>query len=149
MAMNPIPHCDEHLRDSAIRQAERAAQALNASLAEKPDEKPIETDVRSLRGLSGVIGGLLGEVDRCGGVDCMGRALDGRRLWVTKDRFDAEKARADHAQACLDAILDAVRVDESRFGMLIDWQSIVTRVERIAQAGSGPTTTEFVARNHC
>jgi hypothetical protein len=120
---------EDRKREDLAALAQRAAASLTGSVEGKQDAAPIETNAASLRGIASVIGDLAAEVRRCAGSSCMGRSIDGVRLWVTQDRFDVEKARADHAvalanryAATLHAIAASAPSDDS-LGMLVDWQS--------------------------
>lgn len=84
----------------------------------KADQEPVTTDARTLRVLALLIGELTTEVARCGGEDCMGRKVKGSVQWVTRDRLDAETARAEAALEQvkrLSAELQLIRHAEMRF----------------------------------
>lgn len=128
-------------RESAIAAAERAASTLTGSLGDKPDETPIETNAGSLRGLAAVIANLLAEVKACGGPDCMGRSINGVRLWATQDRLDQEIQRAADATERADRYAAALRTIEAwrasglgDFAMLVDWQAVASGMRQQAQA---------------
>lgn len=109
-------------RVNLLATGRRASQTLAQSMADKPGEAAIETNVGSLRGLAEVIGALVDEANRCGGIDCMGRSVDGTKLWVTRDRFEEVERRASRYEATLRAIAAAVQADGGEMDMLIDWQ---------------------------
>lgn len=115
-------------RDTLRTLARRAADTLARSIEGKPDESPIETNAGSLRALGGVVAQLAAEVDHCAGPDCFGRAQDGIKSWVTRDRLDAETARAERYAAALRAIADAGQAGDGGLGMLVDWHSVALQL---------------------
>lgn len=129
-------------RRTAIELGNRAVRALSDTLADKLDEALIETDARTLRGLLTVVSGLLGEVNRCAGSDCMGRAIDGFRLWTPHARLAAETGRADEATHRAEAAEAALRQIASvgqvggghHLGLLTDWQDVARSQAWIAHA---------------
>jgi hypothetical protein len=64
-------------------------RSILGSVEGKSDQEPVTTDARTLRVLALLIGELATEAAHCGGVDCMGRKVNGSVQWVTRDRLDA------------------------------------------------------------
>lgn len=131
-------------RERIMATAGRASASLVRSVEGKEETAPIETDAASLRGIAGVIGDLAAEVARCAGSACMGRSIDDMKFWVTQDRFDAEKARADRAvaaaeryAAALFAIANAKPEDDA-YAMLVDWQTHAASLHRAARTALTP-----------
>ncbi|HEX8484894.1 hypothetical protein [Sphingomonas sp.] len=131
---------EDRAREDLLAVAGRASSSLIRSVAEKAEDAPIETNVASLRGIARVITELAAEVGRCGGSACMGRSIDDVKLWVTQDRFDVEKARADRAVALANqyaATLHAIAAaapDDDSLGMLVDWPSHAASLHAAARA---------------
>ena len=50
------------------------------------------------------------------------------KLWVTRDRVEAETERADHYPFALRAIVAAGEADHGLLGMLSDWQSVAQQM---------------------
>lgn len=123
---------DGETRAILLATGQRAAETLARSMADKPADAPIETNAGSLRGLAEVIGALVGEANRCGGVDCMGRSIDGMKLWVTRDRFEEIESRAARYEATLRAIARAAEAGGD-MDMLIDWQGTARAMSTSAQ----------------
>ena len=120
-------------RASLLANGQRAAETLARSVAQKPAEMPIETNVGSLRGLSEVIGALVAETNRCGGIDCMGRSVDGTKTWVTRDRLDAVSQRAARLEEALRTIARAAsEAGGGEMDMLVDWQGTVRALGTVA-----------------
>ncbi|WP_033922480.1 hypothetical protein [Sphingomonas sp. 37zxx] len=122
-----VTETDDRL--ATIDLAERALAQLQQSLAGKDDHVSFEIDTRSLRGLASVIEATRREISRCAGERCMGRAVDGVKLWVAQAQFDVERTRAERAEARLagmEAALAAIAASadhgEEALGMLVDWQ---------------------------
>ena len=113
---------DSSHRARVIATGRRAAETLEASVAGKPGDAVIETNVSSLRSLSEVVIALVEDAGRCGGPDCMGRSIDGTRLWVTRDRFETMENRARKLEAALIEIVKAGTLAENEYDMLVDWQ---------------------------
>jgi hypothetical protein len=130
----PPPSVAKSKRASAIEDAERALELLSRSLGDKADGHIIETDARSLRGLARVIVELLDETRLCGGIDCMGRMIDGHRFWVTNDRLDLQKKRTERAEDALRQIVTMIESGADRFELLVDWQGLATTSGAIARA---------------
>lgn len=120
-------------RVTLLATGRRAAETLAQSMADKSADAAIETNAGSLRGLAEVIGALVDEANRCGGIDCMGRSVDGTRLWVTRDRFEEVERRAERHEATLRAIAAAVQPDGGDMDMLIDWQGTARALAAAAQ----------------
>lgn len=137
---------DSDARTALLEAAGRASSSLQQSIAAKPPGTPIETNVESLGGLSTLIDALLADASRCGGVDCLGRAIDGVKLWVTRDQFEAmgkrvvqseeraarHEAHASRYKATLRAIADAVQTQDE-MDMLIDWQGTTRAMANAAR----------------
>lgn len=122
-------------RTELLATARRAALSLQRSIADKPPETPIETNVQSLNGLAAVIDGLVVDADQCGGVDCMGRVSDGVKLWVTRARLDAAEERVARYETMLRTIADLGQGDLGALGMLMDWESTAKSMAEIARSG--------------
>lgn len=122
---------DSSHRARVIATGRRAAETLGASVAGKPAEAVIETNASSLQGLSEVVIALVEDAGRCGGADCMGRSIDGTRLWVTRDRLEAVDSRARRLEAALVEIVEAGTLGGNEYDMLIDWQG---RADALTQA---------------
>lgn len=121
-------------RANLLANGQRAAETLARSVAEKPGDMPIETNVASLRGLSEVIGALVAETGRCGGPDCMGRSVDGTKTWVTRDRLEAVTQRAARMEEALRTIARAAgEAGGGEMDMLVDWQGTVRALGAVAQ----------------
>jgi hypothetical protein len=123
-----------------INVAQRALMALRGTVEEKSDQSAIETDVRSLRGVATVIEGLCTEVVKCGGEGCMGRAIDGIRLWVADDQYQQAKARAIEAEARAERLEAALRnIAEAdaaalpEVAMFWDWQAAAQCLQQTAR----------------
>lgn len=130
---------DDHR--SLLLTAERAAASLGGSLADKPDETNIQTDVRSLRGIAAVVDGLRTSLGRCGGADCMGHSPDGIRTWVRAEemnrasrRADAAEARARLLEAALDRIVACSAMPDGELSMMWDWRDIAAEMAACARA---------------
>jgi hypothetical protein len=130
---------DAACRLHVIATGQRAAETLGLSVVGKSAQAPIETDVSSLRRLSEVVGALVEEVGRCGGVDCMGRSIDGTRLWVTRDRFEAVERRASRLEAALVEIAHAGALAGNEYDMLVDWQGTAFALTQAARRALDPT----------
>lgn len=124
---------DMQARVRLIAAGQRAAESLGQSVAGRPGEAPIETNVGSLRGLAEVLSALVEDANRCGGVDCMGRSIDGTKLWVTRDRFEAVEQQAVRYRAALISIAQAGEASGSEFDMLVDWQGTVRALAQAAR----------------
>ena len=109
-------------RNTILAVARRTSETLRASILEKPGDMTLETNVQSLQGLADVISFLTDETLRCGGEECMGRSIDGMKLWVTRDRYLELEERASRHASALRAIADAVGSDRDELAMLIDWE---------------------------
>jgi len=127
--------------DHLLHSAQRAIEAIGGIVEAKEDVVPIATNAGSLRSVATVIDGLSEEVRRCGGDNCMGRAIDGMKLWVTQDRLTQALARADAATARVMMLEDALRrIAEAEtasiggYAMLRDWEAVVANHRQIAQA---------------
>lgn len=93
-------------------------RSILASIEGKVDQEPVTTDARTLRVLALLIGELATEAAQCGGVDCMGRKVNGSVQWVTRDRLETETARAEAALEQvrkLTSELQLLRHNEIRF----------------------------------
>lgn len=89
------------------------SREMNAAAEGKDDGATVTIDIRSFRGLATLIAALANEGGRCGGEQCMGRALDGVRFWVAKDQLDAateRAARAEREAARLSAMLTNMKI---------------------------------------
>jgi hypothetical protein len=80
------------------RTAERTSRDMLGRVAGSDEATTVTIDVPSFRAIATMLGVMAAEALKCGGEDCMGRAVDGVRLWVTKDRFDQLSARARQNQ---------------------------------------------------
>ena len=129
---------EDEERTKLLAMGRRAAETLAQSVAGKPAETPIETNAGSLRGLADVIEALLEEANRCGDIDCMGRSIDGTKLWVTRDRFEEVERRVARAESTLRAIAGAVQSDGGEMDMLIDWQGTARALAEAAQEALAP-----------
>ena len=123
-----------------LQTARRALTALLGTVEQKPDQSAIETDVRSLRGMATVIEGLCGEVVKCGGEGCMGRTIDGIRLWVAHDQYQAAQARlalaearAGQLEAALRGIAEADAESLPEVALFFDWQAVAQRFQQAAR----------------
>lgn len=117
-----------------IDAAQRALSAIGGVVAAKEDPAPIATNAGSLRGVAAVLTELTHEVRRCGGGDCMGRQVDGFKLWVTQDRLDAVQKRLFAAEAALARIVAEANDPVPDFAMLRDWHAVALRQGQIAQS---------------
>ncbi|MEG3166320.1 hypothetical protein U1701_17160 [Sphingomonas sp. PB2P19] len=54
----------------------------------------IQTNAGILLAIGEVMALMLEDLHACDGTQCMGRAIDGMKLWVTQDRFNAAQKRA-------------------------------------------------------
>lgn len=120
---NPDPHTE------ALACADRAIDALAQSLDGKPDDAPIETDVRSLRGLASVVDDLRGGLRRCGGTECFGHGEGGFRSWVRSELLGRETARAAAAEermreleSALARVVEAVTLPQDQDDIFWDWR---------------------------
>lgn len=127
-----------------LQTARRALTALRGTVEQKADQSAIETDVRSLRGMATVIEGLCGEVVKCGGEGCMGRAIDGMKLWVAHDQYQQTKARLALAEARLEGLEAALRgIAEAdaaalpEVALFFDWQAVAQRFQQTARDALG------------
>lgn len=120
-------------RAALLATARNAADSLARSVIDKSDETPIETNIGSLRGLADLIGALVDDARRCGGLDCMGRSIDGTKLWITRDRFEDIERRAALYQAALRTIANAADQSGGEYGMLVDWQGTVDALSATAR----------------
>lgn len=121
-------------RATILTVSRRAMETLRGSLADKPGDMTIETDVQSLQGLADVISRLLDEVLRCGGEECMGRSIDGVKLWVARDQYLAlEQLNERHTRA-LRAIAEAISPRPDEMSMLIDWEETAQAFAATARA---------------
>ncbi|SEN60743.1 hypothetical protein SAMN05192583_3135 [Sphingomonas gellani] len=120
-------------RARLLETGRRAAETLGRSVADKPDDAPIETNIASLRGLAEVMSSLVDDAHRCGGIDCMGRSVDGVKLWVTRDRFEALERQAVRYGAALAAIAQAGETAGGDMDMLVDWQGTVRALSQVAR----------------
>lgn len=125
--------------------AGRALAALEGSLDGKPDDTPIQTDVRSLRGLADVMNGLRGPLSRCGGSDCFGHRAEGIRTWVRQESLAEQAARADAAEqrlrqleTALRHVAEATTLPEGQIDILWDWRGVADRAGSIARATLAP-----------
>ncbi|HEU0066390.1 MAG TPA: hypothetical protein VFQ57_04025 [Sphingomonas sp.] len=121
-------------RTDLLTTGARACDTLRRSMADKPADTMIETNAQSLTALADVIGSLVDEAGRCGGVDCMGRSIDGTRLWVTLDRFDAVERQAKRYEEALRVIASACSATTNELDMLIDWQGTARSLSATARA---------------
>jgi hypothetical protein len=78
-----------------VEAAKKAARGMLASTEGKDGAAAVNTDVRTFRSLAAMLNTLSGEVAQCGGSDCMGRKIDGLRLWVTHDQLTVAQAEAE------------------------------------------------------
>jgi hypothetical protein len=102
-------------------------------VAGRPADAIIETNVSSLRGLSEVVSALVEDAGRCGGADCMGRSIDGTRLWVTRDQFQTMESRARKLEAALVEIVEAGTLAGNEYDMLVDWQGRASALTQVAR----------------
>jgi hypothetical protein len=123
-----------------LQTARRALTALLGTVEQKPDQSAIETDVRSLRGMATVIEGLCGEVVKCGGEGCMGRTIDGMRLWVAHDQYQQMKTRLASIEAHVERLEAALRgIAETdaetlpEVALFFDWQAAAQRFQQAAR----------------
>lgn len=121
-------------RAELLAMARRAASTLQQSIADKPPETPIETNAQSLNSLAGVIDALLADTDQCGGIDCMGRATDGVKVWVTRNRLEVAETRIARYERTLQSIVGAAEPGFSDLGMLVDWQSTAQAMAHTASS---------------
>lgn len=120
-------------RATMLATAERASASLSQSVTGKPAETVIETNVQSLSGLARVMKVLLEDARACGGVDCMGRTVDGTKLWVTRDRLEAVEQRAQRYEAALRSIASTCADDAGEMDMLVDWQGTARALSALAR----------------
>lgn len=124
---------EANARAALLTTGRRASESLARSVTDKPTEAAVETNVGSLRGLAGVLEALVDDAERCGGLDCMGRSVDGTKLWVTRDRFEEVERRAARLESSLRAIADAVDASGGELDMLIDWQGTARALSEAAR----------------
>lgn len=130
---------NNNVRAMMLVTAGRASSTLRQSIADKPPETPIKTNAQSLDGLAGLIDALLADTADCGGSDCMGRSVDGVKMWVIRDRLDAAARRAGRYEAALRAIAQAVGDGRDELDMLVDWQDTAQALARRARAALADT----------
>lgn len=111
-------------RSNLIAAAVETAAGLDRTVqVVQGGDAPVRTTGATLKGLSGLLRCLSDEVSSCGGADCMGRKIEGLRLWVTMDQFNAVEAEAkalreerDRLTAALRQIADGTAIDvQDRF----------------------------------
>jgi hypothetical protein len=133
---------ENHSTVDVLNNAHRARNAICSIVEAKNDDVPIETNAGSLRSVAVVMGSLEQEVRRCGGDGCMGRSIDGVKLWVTMDRMATVRAIAESAidrVKILEAALRAITVRGQTgfiddYSMLNDWQAIAMEQQQIAES---------------
>lgn len=84
--------------------------AVGPAVHGKEPKTRIETDATTLLAIGEVMALMLEDLHACGGTQCMGRAIDGIKLWVTQNQFDAAHKRA----ACMQNVLRCIAADGVR-----------------------------------
>jgi hypothetical protein len=120
-------------REELLALAQRTLAALGTAAASNEGTAPIETNSASLIAIAKVITQMLEDMQACGGAGCMGRAVDGTRLWVTQDRFDVVHAQGIRLRAILQQIAAEDNQDEG-YDMLVDWRENTSTLRRLARA---------------
>lgn len=82
------PQANAAPRGEIVKAAERMSRDMIAKISGQDPNAALAIDVRSFRAIATLLGLVAADSSRCGGDDCMGRAVDGIRLWVTKDRLE-------------------------------------------------------------
>lgn len=83
---------------------EQTRAELGALVRDRTDSEPVTTDVATFRRLSLMLEALGREVRLCGGEDCLGRLNGNGVEWVVRDRLDQAVARAEAAEATIEAL---------------------------------------------
>jgi hypothetical protein len=121
----------ENIRGQLIDRARQTIVALGQAVDGKEPKAQMQTDTSTLRAIAELMASMLEDLTACGGANCMGRTIDGFKLWITQDRFERTQARNAQLEQALRSINRAGgQADED--DMLIDWRETAKSMSRLA-----------------
>lgn len=123
----------ESIRGQLIDRARQTIAAIGQAVDGKKPKTQVQTDTSTLRAIGELMATMLEDMTACGGAHCMGRTIDGIKLWVTQDRFERVQARNAQLEQALRSI-DGASGQGDEEDMLIDWRETARSMSRLAGA---------------